>query len=156
MSWGDIFPAIQSGIVDGAICCTTTATYSIFAKSDVGTHFVPVAHQKWHGQDFKARIRVRIKEGRSEIDVSAGDIFEQGFSGSKLVGREDRDLQAHIRGLDVGLDLLHHFGTLVIDREDPGELQPHVGGKCGCGELQRDSACRQIIQDCFHLLYLSS
>ncbi|AUQ66368.1 TRAP transporter substrate-binding protein DctP [Phaeobacter inhibens] len=40
MSWGDIFPAIQSGIVDGAICCTKTATYSIFAKSDVGSHFV--------------------------------------------------------------------------------------------------------------------
>ncbi|MCX7567902.1 TRAP transporter substrate-binding protein DctP [Sulfitobacter sp. F26169L] len=40
MAWGDIFPAIQSGIVDGAICCTKTATYSIFAKSDVGTHFV--------------------------------------------------------------------------------------------------------------------
>jgi len=40
MAWGDIFPAIQSGIVDGAICCTKTATYSIFAKSDVGTHFI--------------------------------------------------------------------------------------------------------------------
>ncbi len=40
MAWGDIFPAIQSGIVDGAICCTKTATYSIFAKSDVGSHFV--------------------------------------------------------------------------------------------------------------------
>lgn len=40
MAWGDIFPAIQSGIVDGAICCTKTATYSIFAQSDVGTHFL--------------------------------------------------------------------------------------------------------------------
>lgn len=40
MAWGDIFPALQSGIVDGAICCTKTATYSIFAKSDVGTHFI--------------------------------------------------------------------------------------------------------------------
>lgn len=40
MAWGDIFPALQSGIVDGAICCTKTATYSIFAKSDVGSHFV--------------------------------------------------------------------------------------------------------------------
>ena len=40
MAWGDIFPAIQSGIVDGAICCTKTATYNIFAQSDVGTHFV--------------------------------------------------------------------------------------------------------------------
>lgn len=42
MAWGDIFPAIQSGIVDGAICCTKTATYSIFAQSDVGTHFVEI------------------------------------------------------------------------------------------------------------------
>ncbi|MCT8162086.1 TRAP transporter substrate-binding protein DctP [Pseudoruegeria sp. SHC-113] len=40
MAWGDIFPALQSGIVDGAICCTKTATYSIFAQSDVGSHFV--------------------------------------------------------------------------------------------------------------------
>jgi TRAP-type C4-dicarboxylate transport system substrate-binding protein len=40
MAWGDIFPAIQSGIVDGAICCTKSATYTIFAQSDVGTHFV--------------------------------------------------------------------------------------------------------------------
>ncbi|WP_420587433.1 TRAP transporter substrate-binding protein DctP [Ruegeria sp.] len=40
MAWGDIFPALQSGIVDGAICCTKTATYSIFAKSDVGKYFV--------------------------------------------------------------------------------------------------------------------
>ena len=40
MAWGDIFPALQSGIVDGAICCTKTATYSIFAKSDVGSYFV--------------------------------------------------------------------------------------------------------------------
>lgn len=40
MSWGEIFPALQSGIVDGAICCTKSATYSMFAKSDVGSHFI--------------------------------------------------------------------------------------------------------------------
>ncbi|WP_029060615.1 TRAP transporter substrate-binding protein DctP [Labrenzia sp. DG1229] len=40
MAWGDIFPAIQSGIVDGAICCTKSATYSIFAQSDVGKYYV--------------------------------------------------------------------------------------------------------------------
>ncbi|MES0885155.1 TRAP transporter substrate-binding protein DctP [Roseibium sp. SCP14] len=40
MAWGDIFPALQSGIVDGAICCTKTATYSIFAKSGVGKYFI--------------------------------------------------------------------------------------------------------------------
>lgn len=40
MAWGDIFPAIQSGIVDGAICCTKSATYSIFAQSDVGKYYI--------------------------------------------------------------------------------------------------------------------
>jgi|SRR5690554_3078933 len=40
MSWGEIFPALQSGIVDGAICCTKSATYSMFAKSDVGSYFI--------------------------------------------------------------------------------------------------------------------
>jgi TRAP-type C4-dicarboxylate transport system substrate-binding protein len=40
MAWGDIFPALQSGIVDGAICCTKQATYTIFAKSNVGKYFV--------------------------------------------------------------------------------------------------------------------
>ena len=40
MAWGDIFPAIQSGIVDGAICCTKSATYSIFAQSDVGDYYI--------------------------------------------------------------------------------------------------------------------
>lgn len=40
MAWGDIFPALQSGIVDGAICCTKSATYSIFAQSDVGKYYV--------------------------------------------------------------------------------------------------------------------
>lgn len=40
MTWGDIFPALQSGIVDGAICCTKSAAYSIFAKSDVGKYYI--------------------------------------------------------------------------------------------------------------------
>lgn len=40
MAWGDIFPAIQGGIVDGAICCTKSATDAIFATSSVGTHYV--------------------------------------------------------------------------------------------------------------------
>lgn len=40
MAWGDIFPALQSGIVDGAFCCTSQAAYTIFAVSDVGKYFV--------------------------------------------------------------------------------------------------------------------
>lgn len=40
MAWGDIFPALQSGIVDGAICCTKQDAYNIFAVSDVGKYYV--------------------------------------------------------------------------------------------------------------------
>ncbi|MGB1238933.1 MAG: TRAP transporter substrate-binding protein DctP [Pseudomonadales bacterium] len=40
MAWGDMFPALQSGIVDGAICCTSQSAYTIFAVSDVGKYFI--------------------------------------------------------------------------------------------------------------------
>ena len=40
MAWADIFPALQSGIVDGAICCTKQAAYTVFAKSDVGKYYI--------------------------------------------------------------------------------------------------------------------
>lgn len=41
MNWGEVFPAIQSGVVDGAICCTAQLAYSTFATSDVGKAFIP-------------------------------------------------------------------------------------------------------------------
>jgi TRAP-type C4-dicarboxylate transport system substrate-binding protein len=40
MAWGDIFPALQSGIVDGALCCTKQDAFNIFAVSDVGSYYV--------------------------------------------------------------------------------------------------------------------
>lgn len=40
MAWGDIFPALQSGIVDGALCCTKQDAYNIFAISDVGEYYI--------------------------------------------------------------------------------------------------------------------
>jgi len=46
MAWGDIFPAIQGGIVDGAICCTKSATYSVFAKCGVGSHYIRKSGEK--------------------------------------------------------------------------------------------------------------
>lgn len=41
MNWAEVFPAIQSGVVDGAICCTAQLTYTTFAVSDVGKYFIP-------------------------------------------------------------------------------------------------------------------
>ncbi len=41
MNWAEVFPAIQAGAVDGAICCTAQLTYTNFALSDVGQYFIP-------------------------------------------------------------------------------------------------------------------
>lgn len=41
MNWGEVFPAIQAGTVDGAICCTAQLAYTVFATSDVGNAFIP-------------------------------------------------------------------------------------------------------------------
>ena len=41
MNWAEVFPAVQAGTIDGAICCTPEWAYSTFAVSDVGTTFVP-------------------------------------------------------------------------------------------------------------------
>ena len=41
MNWAEVFAAIQAGTVDGAICCTAQATYTVFAQSGVGKYFIP-------------------------------------------------------------------------------------------------------------------
>lgn len=40
MAYAEIFAAVQSGVVDGAICCTKQSAHAIFAKSGVGKYFV--------------------------------------------------------------------------------------------------------------------
>jgi TRAP-type C4-dicarboxylate transport system substrate-binding protein len=41
MSWAEVFPAVQAGTIDGAICCTSELAYTLFAQSDVGNTFIP-------------------------------------------------------------------------------------------------------------------
>lgn len=40
MAYAEIFAAVQSGVVDGAICCTKQSADAIFAKSGVGKYFI--------------------------------------------------------------------------------------------------------------------
>ncbi|WP_110709446.1 TRAP transporter substrate-binding protein DctP [Salinicola sp. CR57] len=40
IAWADIFPSMQSGIVDGAECCTKQEAYTVFAKSGVGKYYI--------------------------------------------------------------------------------------------------------------------
>ncbi|MBI1383598.1 MAG: transporter [Rhizobiales bacterium] len=41
MSWAEVFPAVQAGTIDGAICCTAEWAYTTFAVSGVGNTYVP-------------------------------------------------------------------------------------------------------------------
>ncbi|GAB3486250.1 TRAP transporter substrate-binding protein DctP [Marinomonas epiphytica] len=40
IAYAEIFAAVQSGVVDGAICCTKQSADKIFAKSGVGKYFI--------------------------------------------------------------------------------------------------------------------
>ena len=42
MNWAEVLPALQAGVIDGAICCTPEWAYSTFAVADVGAYYVPV------------------------------------------------------------------------------------------------------------------
>ena len=42
MNWAEVLPALQAGVIDGAICCTPEWAYSTFAAAGVGKYFIPV------------------------------------------------------------------------------------------------------------------
>jgi TRAP-type C4-dicarboxylate transport system substrate-binding protein len=136
MSWGDIFPAIQSGIVDGAICCTKTATYSIFAKSNVGTHFVEynsipenttyyVSEKTWAELNDAQRKVVQAAFTKASDDFFAYNrendaVFEQkltdsGYTILKLSPEEQKAMVEKVRA-DIWPLLEDSVGKENIDR----------------------------------------
>jgi len=136
MSWGDIFPAIQSGIVDGAICCTKTATYSIFAKSNVGTHFVQynsipenttyyVSEKTWAELNEEQRAAVQAAFTKASDDFFAYNrendaVFEQklvesGYTILKLSPEEQKAMVEKVRA-DIWPLLEESVGKDNIDR----------------------------------------
>ncbi|QAX28147.1 TRAP transporter substrate-binding protein DctP [Leisingera sp. NJS204] len=136
MSWGDIFPAIQSGIVDGAICCTKTATYSIFAKSDVGSHFVQynsipentsyyVSEKTWEDLNEEQREVVQAAFTKASDDFFAYNrendaVFEQklvesGYTILKLSPEEQQAMASKVRS-EIWPMLEESVGKDNIDR----------------------------------------
>ena len=136
MSWGDIFPAIQSGIVDGAICCTKTATYSIFAKSDVGTHFVQynsipentsyyVSEKTWEKLNDAQRAAVQAAFTKASDDFFAYNrendaVFEQklidsGYTILKLSAEDQQAMADKVRA-EIWPMLEDSVGKANIDR----------------------------------------
>ncbi|CUH76850.1 Neu5Ac-binding protein [Tritonibacter multivorans] len=136
MSWGDIFPAIQSGIVDGAICCTKTATYSIFAQSDVGSHFVQynsipenttyyASSETWAELSDEQRSVVQAAFSKASNDFFAYNrendaVFEQkleekGYTILKLTADEQQAMADKVR-TEIWPLLQDSVGKELIDR----------------------------------------
>lgn len=136
MAWGDIFPAIQAGIVDGAICCTKTATYSIFAKSDVGTHFVEYnsiselttfyASQRTLDKlndEQRAALQAAMSKAsedffnynRENDDVFGQKLIESGYTILSLNAEEQAAMAAHIQET-VWPEMAKSVGQDIIDR----------------------------------------
>lgn len=136
MSWGDIFPAIQSGIVDGAICCTKQATYTIFAQSDVGSHFVQynsipenttyyAAEKTWEELNEEQRSVVQAAFTKASDDFFAYNrendaIFEQklvekGYTILKLNDEEQKAMAEKVRA-EIWPLLEESVGKDLIDR----------------------------------------
>jgi TRAP-type C4-dicarboxylate transport system substrate-binding protein len=141
MAWGDIFPALQSGIVDGAICCTKTATYSIFAQSDVGTHFVEynsILEQTFYygsertlaklNDEQRAVIQAAMSKASADFfaynrehDAQFGEkLIEKGYTILQLSPEEQQAMAEHVReniwpamASDVGQETLDRVKAAV-------------------------------------------
>ncbi len=136
MAWGDIFPALQSGIVDGAICCTKSATYSIFAQSDVGSHYIQYnsvseltsyyASQKtWAKLDDAQRAAVQAAFTKASDDFFAYNkendaefakkLVEKGYEVLALNAEEQATMAAWVRE-NIWPNMVESVGQETLDR----------------------------------------
>lgn len=70
MNWAEVFPALQAGTIDGAICCTPEWAYTTFAASDVGNTYV----------DYNAFVEIQ-------------EIYASGATWKKLTDEQQKVIQ---------------------------------------------------------------
>ncbi|MEX0304655.1 MAG: TRAP transporter substrate-binding protein DctP [Leisingera sp.] len=136
MAWGDIFPALQSGIVDGAICCTKSATYSIFAQSDVGKYYVQynsvseltsyyASEKTWAKLDDaqKAAVQAAFTKASDDFfaynrenDAKFGELLqEKGYEILALNDEEQAEMAAWVRE-NIWPTMVDTIGQDTLDR----------------------------------------
>jgi len=136
MAWGDIFPALQSGIVDGAICCTKSATYSIFAQSDVGKYYVQynsiseltsyyASEKTWNELNDEQRAVVQAAFTKAsddfftynrENDAKFGTLLEEkGYEVLALSAEEQASMGAWVRE-NIWPTMVDTIGQETLDR----------------------------------------
>ena len=136
MNWAEVLPALQSGIIDGAICCTPEWAYTTFAVADIGKYFVPVntvveassiyASQKtWDKMNQEQRDVVQaasVKAAQTAIDLawerSEGFIEQLKEAGWEILDYTDEEraaMVAHIKE-NVWPDLAETIGQETMDK----------------------------------------
>lgn len=135
MNWGEVFPAIQAGTVDGAIYCTAQLAYSAFATSDVGKAFIPynavventtyyASGKTWEKLNAAQQTAVQAAFDKAAIDYAAWGrnneaqyVTKLSESGYKVVEISDADraaIAAKVRA-DVWPQIAEIVGKDVID-----------------------------------------
>ena len=135
MNWAEVLPALQSGVIDGAICCTPEWAYTTFAVADVGKYYIPVntfieasalyASQKtWDKMNDEQRSVVRAaieKASSAAIDKawerSQGFMDQMVASGYEILdytAEERAAMVSHIRE-NVWPDLAGVIGQDIMD-----------------------------------------
>lgn len=136
MNWAEVLPALQSGVIDGAICCTPEWAYTTFAAAGIGKYFIPVntfveasaiyASQKtWDKLNQEQRDVVRAaseKAARIATDKawkrSQGFIDQMKESGYEILDytpTERAAMVAHIKK-NVWPDLANTIGQETMDK----------------------------------------
>jgi TRAP-type C4-dicarboxylate transport system substrate-binding protein len=136
MAWGDIFPAIQGGIVDGAICCTKSATDAIFANSNVGSHYIELnaipentfyyaSEKTWQKLNDEQRAVVEAAFTKASDDFFefnrtsdakfAAALEEKGYTILRMTDEEQAAIAAKIRA-EVWPTMEGTVGKDIIDR----------------------------------------
>ena len=136
MNWAEVFPAIQAGTVDGAICCTAQVTYTVFAQSDVGKYYIPynafveistyyASKKTWEKLDDNQRQAVQTAVDRAAADFNAWaleneatflkKLEERGYEVLYLTDEQRGAMAEHIRA-NVWPGLADVVGQDVLDR----------------------------------------
>ncbi|CUH40079.1 Neu5Ac-binding protein [Jannaschia seosinensis] len=139
MSWGEVFAAMQSGTVDGAICCTAQLAYTAFATSDVGEVFIPygavventtyyASADTWEEMNEKQREVVQTAFDNAaqkyftfakENEASYLDrLAEAGYTVLEITDEERAALAAEVRA-EVWPNIADIVGQDVMDRLMP-------------------------------------
>lgn len=136
MNWAEVFAAVQSGAVDGAICCTAQLTYTNFAQSNVGKYFIPynafveastyyASKKTWEtlNDDQRGAIQAAIDKAaasfndwaRSNDEGYIAKLKEAGWEVLELTDKERGALADHIKA-EVWPEVEKTVGKDIIDR----------------------------------------